>query len=62
MPTRLVQTRNSPLGVLIGTIREPPETTSRRSQVEVSKYAEGLSILATYRRLRAVAASSPPTC
>ena len=41
MPTRLVQTRNSPLGVLIGTIRDPPETTSRGSHSAVSKYDGG---------------------
>jgi hypothetical protein len=39
--------------VLIGTIREPPEITSRGSHVEVSKYeaeAEEDSMVATYRR------------
>ena len=38
LPTRLVHTPNSPLGVLIGIIREPPEMTSRLAQAEVSKY------------------------
>src|SRR3954470_1422664 len=53
LPTRLVHTRNSPAGVLIGTIREPPEITSRGSQVEVSKYeAAGDSIVATYPQIR----------
>src|ERR1700691_5410026 len=41
LPTRLVQTRYSPPGVLTGTIRDPPEITSRRSQEEVTKYEEG---------------------
>ena len=35
-PTRLVHTRNSPRGVLIGSIRDPPDRTSRGSHVEVS--------------------------
>jgi hypothetical protein len=33
----LVQTLNSPLGVLTGIIRDPPESTSRGSQPEVPK-------------------------
>ena len=37
VPTRLVQTRNSPAGVLTGIMRAPPEMTSGRAQVEVSK-------------------------
>src|SRR6266571_2153821 len=41
VPTRLVQTRNSPLGVLMGISRDPPARTSRRSQLEVSKYEAG---------------------
>src|SRR2546426_6039318 len=41
VPTRLVQTRNVPRGVSIGTIRDPPETTSRVSQDDVSKYGSG---------------------
>ncbi len=45
MPTRFVQTRNLPLGVSIGTIRDPPDTTSRGSQVEVSKYDAGGSVI-----------------
>jgi hypothetical protein len=52
LPTRLVQARNSPLGVLIGTIRDPPETTSRGSQVELSKYAcKDWGILANYQHI-----------
>src|SRR5215467_2497803 len=41
LPTRLVQTWKSPLGVLTGILREPPDSTSRGSQVEVSKYDAG---------------------
>ncbi len=41
VPTRLVQTRNSPPGVLTGIIRDPPEMTSFGSQSEVSKYEAG---------------------
>jgi hypothetical protein len=47
--------------VLIGTIREPPEITSRGSHVEVSKYeADEDSIVATYRRARPGAGGDPP--
>src|SRR6187401_2636141 len=38
VPTRFVHTLNVPLGVSIGTIRDPPDTASWRSQEVVSKY------------------------
>jgi hypothetical protein len=44
LPTRLVQTRNSPAGVLTGTIREPPEMTSLARHVDVSKYEAAGSV------------------
>src|SRR5215467_4692319 len=46
LPTRLVQTWNSPLAVLTGILRAPPESTSRESQVEVSKYDAGGLVIA----------------
>ncbi|MCW2648427.1 MAG: hypothetical protein JWP07_4536, partial [Pseudonocardiales bacterium] len=57
----LVQTRNSPLGVLIGTIRDPPETTSRGSQVEVLKYESGGWLMtANYRHISRTSWISSP--
>jgi hypothetical protein len=40
VPTRFVQTENSPLGVEIGMRLAPPETTSSGRQPLVSKYEE----------------------
>src|SRR3954454_3410496 len=47
VPTRLVQTRKSPTGVVTGTSRAPPATTSSGSQVEVSK--SGVATAPRYR-------------
>lgn len=54
--SRLVHTLKSPLGVLIGTMRDPPESTSRGSQVEVSNYEPGVGAMG--RRLDELEARS----